>query len=85
MQLLAVFLLAFAVFVCARDEIDYTIFDLVDELKRENNNEPLSFYQVLGVEREATLDEITKAHRKLTIAMQYKRLFTKKKPRQKSW
>ncbi|KAI9229565.1 MAG: DnaJ domain-containing protein, partial [Piptocephalis tieghemiana] len=53
----------------AWEQIDMDIFDLVEQVNRFHGGKKTSFYSILHVEQDATVPEITRAHRKLSLSM----------------
>jgi curved DNA-binding protein CbpA len=68
MRFILIFLLFLIHPIRAWEQLDYDIFDLVDDVKREYG-ENATFYSVLGLEKSATLTDIIKAHRKLSLSL----------------
>ncbi|RKP14310.1 DnaJ domain-containing protein, partial [Piptocephalis cylindrospora] len=55
--------------VTAWEQVDMDIFDLVEVVNRYHNGRKTSFYSVLHVEPDATVPEITRAHRKISLSL----------------
>ncbi|KAK6213661.1 putative DnaJ domain-containing protein [Colletotrichum tabaci] len=65
-SILSVGLLVVSPLAAAWSKEDREIFRIRDEIKAHEANPDLTFYELLGVKNSATIDEITKAYRKIS-------------------